>query len=196
MAERRNSEPALDEAIDRTVREMMNADARLGFERRVMQRLTQQPVPSVVLWPRLAGAAAIIATHLVAALFLRGAREPQTVPRQPDVAVAQSPDTPAVTPSVPTVTPQPPSTEATGRITQRAPRPTRGDGVVIATGTEPAIASEPPIATIAALDPPPALAVENIEQRPVNVAAIRMPAIDIPRLDVEALGPRDERSRE
>lgn len=196
MAERHSSEPALDEAIDRTVREMMNADARLGFERRVMRRLTEPPAPSVVRWPRLAGAAAIIATVLVAAILLRGTREPQTVPQLPDVAVRQSPQTPAVTPSVPTVTPRPPSTVAAGETTQRAPRPTRGDGVVMATGTEPAIAGEPPIATIAALDPPTALAVENIEQRPVNVGAIRMPAIDIPRLDVEALGPRDERSRE
>lgn len=195
MAERRAPEPPLDEAIDRAVREMMNADARLGFERRVMRGLTQQPAQSVVLWPRLAGAAAIIAAVLAGALFLRSTREPQTSPRQQDAAVAQSPDIPAGTKPVPTITQRPASPAVTTAGPRRASRPTRSDDVVAA-GTEPTSVGEPPVATIAALEPPPALAVENIEQRPVNVAGITMSAIDIPRLTVEALGPRDERSRE
>lgn len=70
------SERRLDEAIDRTVREMMDVDPRPGLSRRVLARL-DAPQPARPTIPRLAAAAAVlVVTAIAAALFVSRTPEP------------------------------------------------------------------------------------------------------------------------
>ena len=58
---------------------------------------------------------------------------------------------------------------------------------VMAANVEEEMAMDPSIATIAALDPPTALAVHDIEQRPVDVPAIPISRLEIRELNVQPL---------
>jgi hypothetical protein len=202
MADDRSRRPALDEAIDRAVREMTNVEPRPGFERRVMARL-DRPARPPFAWPRLAITAGVVAAIVVLALVLRDGR---VAPVPPDSGSVVSSETPSAQPPrvapVPTITRPRPSTVQTNRTVPR-PRRSPSDRAVAAASVDvdaapmdEALMGESPIAIVSALEPPRALAVENIEQRPVNVPDIGMPAIDIAQLNVQPLQPPDDGRKE
>jgi hypothetical protein len=180
----RNRRPSFDEAIDRAVRDMMNADARPGFERRVMERASA-PAVRRFAWPRLAAASAALAMIVIALLVLRDAPERTTHPQTGPVAVTR----PAQTAQVPTARPSGQSTRVIERRTERKPRAVESTAVFTAARAP----EEIPIPSIAALQAPTALAVESIQPRPVNVPDIDMPTIEIGELTVEPLRPSDGR---
>lgn len=192
----RSRHPDLDDVIDRTVRDMTSADPLPGFDRRVMRRL-EQPARRPLAWPRLAVAgAAVLATIIVIAIALRDGSNSERSPlgpQQPPAVATGTPDAPPpVIPAVPTAASPKPSTVHGPRTA--ASGMARGARVVIAASIEEP--AEPPIAMLAALDPPSALAVQQIEQRPVNMPDITMPSIEIEELNVQPLRPLDERREE
>ena len=181
----RTPRPPLDEAIDRAVRDIMNADARPGFERRVMKRLSE-PVVRRVAWPRLAAASAALAVIIVAALLLRGA--PERASETPAGHVASTPPSSQTSPAPPS----PPAGPSTVTVDAPRARTTRAPGSS-PVDTADLVADQPPVPMIAALQGPSALDVENIPQRPVNVPDIKMPSIEIDELTVEPLRPSEGR---
>ena len=192
MAER-NVPPPLDAAIDLAVRNIMDADARPGFERRVMRRLGE-PAPGRLLWPRLAAASAALVVIIVAALVLvRDRPERHAEPQQAQTHVP-GPQVAPPTAAAPTATRQRPSTGATEAARPSGPR-TPNRNTVVATATVARMVAEAPIPTIDPLAGPSALGVERIEQRPVDMPDIVVPAIDIGELNVQPLRP-SEGSRE
>ena len=94
-------------------------------------------------------------------------------------------------PPVPTDTAPAPSIERVAKTTPVAPAPRD----VMAASVEEE-AADRSIAAIAALDPPSALAVEDIEQPPVNVPALAMSRLEIGELTVEPLPPPAEGGKE
>jgi hypothetical protein len=129
----------LDTAIDRAVRQMMQAEPPPGLRRRVLRRL-EAPAAPFAWWPRLGLAAATVAAVLLAVVYLRPAtpERPVTPPEQvlaqaplpvmppPDadgpgasVPVAEPPPAPMTTPSDPARTPR----------VERLPDPPRVDDV-------------------------------------------------------------------
>jgi hypothetical protein len=90
---------AADRVIDRAVREIMGAEPRPGFRRRVLARLDEEPRP-LWTWTRVAvagvGALAIIMALVIARQGNRRAEDvPQVVDRQPVSVPAQPPAAPA-----------------------------------------------------------------------------------------------------
>jgi hypothetical protein len=198
MAEGRTPGP-VDDTIDRAVRQMMDVDARPGFERRVMRRLAR-PRRRVFAWPQFAVAGAALATILIVALVLRDApgrqvgedpTGPMTATHTPP-AVPPSTRGPVTPPNVPPFTAPAPSAERVGRM--RPVEAARRDATAANTEDEPPPESQ--IATIAALDPPNALAVATIEQRPVTIPDITMVRLEIRELNVEPLPALDDGGKE
>lgn len=195
MAER-SPHPDIDDAIDRAVRAVMDVDPLPGFDQRVIRRL-EQPRRRAFAWPRFAAAAAALATMLIIAVVLRDG------PSQPNPDVTRSNKisrTPSVTPaSTGNRTQNPTAASPTSSTAQgargRSTTERRGPVVMAAPKSE-VQRAEPPIATLAALDPPSALAVANIEQRPVNIPAIDLSRIEIGELNVQPLPGPDQGGKE
>lgn len=201
MDDRTGPRRSLDDAIDRAVRHVMNADPRPGFDGRVMRRL-ERPARRPFAWPHLATAAGALAAIVVLAVVLSDRRSaPQRAPErsaapQSGPAVATGVPVPQrQLPSVPTAAPAAPSGPQRVRTRPQERRPPVG-GEITAASVEAAPLDEPPIAMIGALAPPSALAVEDIEPRAVNVAPITMEPIEIDRLSVQPLPPPDGRAKE
>lgn len=69
MTDTQRTERDIDAAIDRAVREIMSAEPRPGFRRRVLERLTDAP-PARWSWARVTVGMAAAAATLVGALWL------------------------------------------------------------------------------------------------------------------------------
>jgi hypothetical protein len=94
------SSSRLDRAIDRAVRDMVQADPRPGFRRRVLARLDPEPVRSSLLW-RLAAAGGALAVLVLIVMVAAPDRHSKMPTRadQHEAAAAQ--------PSIPSTTPKP-----------------------------------------------------------------------------------------
>jgi hypothetical protein len=147
----------LDDAIDHAVRELVQADARPGFRRRVFDRL-HQPKTLGSWWPTLA-IPAIAVVAMFVAVFLR----------QP----APAPET---TVAVSTATPPPPPTADPGRtypVTPEAPpvqAPTRRELPEFRFGPPSARVTATSLNTAAATETTAALPEEDLVSGPAPIA--------------------------
>ena len=194
MREDRLEASRLDDVIDRAVREITDVEPQAGFDHRVMRRLARRRPPVAV--PRFAIATAAAAALLLLAVVLRdGPERPVAPPSTPAAAV----DTPLAERPVrrePTVSTEAP-TRRTARTRTSAP-PRRGMVTAASIADMPEGPSEdaPVIVMLPGLDAPPALAVDGIRQRAVNLPEITMSSIEIDRLNLEPLRPGNERREE
>jgi hypothetical protein len=84
MTDKHRTERDVDAAIDRAVHEIMSAEPRPGFRRRVLDRLGDAP-PARWTWARISVGIAAATASLVAAIWL-AAPERSTAPTAPAVA--------------------------------------------------------------------------------------------------------------
>lgn len=201
MADDATRRPSLDDAIDRAVRSLMRADMEPEFERRVM-RCLEKPARQPYAWAPLATAAAALAAIVVLAIVVShpwSRPHPRTAPTaapQSEPAVAARAPVPSPRPSrVPTAAPERPSL-AQGITTKPQARRTTVNDTVSAASVETTSVNEPPIHVIAALAPPDALAVEEIEQHTMHLPGISVPTIDVGQLNIEPLQAPYERAKE
>lgn len=152
----------LDDAIDRTVREMMNVDPGPGLSRRVLARLETPRTPWLTV-PQLAAAAALVAVTVVALVLVT--RTPAPVSQQ----VAVTPRPPVAAP--PSEEPVPsPSTGRTPPIASIMPPRVRFEP------RQPRAAEElPPFVTSARVEPLASMI--PIEVPPAGPRALELPEV-------------------
>ena len=179
------TEPELDNAIDRAVRELMDVDTDAAFRARVSARL-HEPARRVWGWvPRLAAATLTAAAVLIGLLWLRPGPAPvpaasPTVRREP---VRTAPAAP-----VAAVRPGP----AGGRIGprpvgSRAPLQPIPRGTLVAAVADEPSTGIPPLAV-------DAIEVEPISQEPIETRAIVVaPLSALAELPISPLEPRTAR---
>ncbi len=164
MTERR-----LDEAIDRTVREMMDVDPRPGLSRRVRARL-DAPRATWLTLPRLAAGAALVGVAIIAIVLVT--RTPAPVPQQVSVAREPGSGAPRVE-HVPAPSSQP--VERPSRI-----KPTRAS--VPAAPLESTMEDIPPFVSTVNVEPLEPIA-------PIAMSPVEPRSIDPPGIAVRPLAP-------
>ena len=107
----------LDRAIDRAVRDMMHADPRPGFRRRVAARLEREPIRSS-MFSRIAIPAAALAVLVLAVVAMRWNAQTPTSATQQQARSTRVPDTHLPSARVEAANPQPPPSV---RTPNRAP---------------------------------------------------------------------------
>jgi hypothetical protein len=169
-----------DAAIDRAVREMMSAEPRADFGRRVRARL-ECPARIVFTIPRLAAVAALTAA---VALFVL-TRDNRPTPPPPRVAVhtapvtrpgPTTPDRPAVTPEVPRTM----ATEAPERATPAPDRPVQAASIDVSELADVAADVEP----LKAIAP---IALSVMTQEPITKPEIRITPLDVSPIEIAPL---------
>jgi hypothetical protein len=167
----------LDDAIDRTIRGLMSADPRPGLSVRVKARIQQGRTPSVAI-PRLAAAAALIASLVIAFLTIERAwREPPASVEVENTRVVNT-DRHLQSPR--------PVADATPVRDAAAPAHRFGGrrSPAVAVGPEPQINAPPPIPQPAALD------VRALDDDRVPIAQLDVPPLDLGGLHVDPLSPQ------
>jgi hypothetical protein len=183
-----------DAAIDRAVREMMSAEPRADFGRRVRARLERPALRHssgqgrvVFTMPRIAAVAALSAA---VALFVLTRDNRPAVPT-PRVAVHTEPTTPAVSPTA--VAPQPtPQSQPQGAVRTQAPqaarvtvdrvpdRPVQAASIDLAEAPEPATDVEP----LKAIAP---ITVSTMTQEPISNPEIHISPLDLSPIEIAPL---------
>jgi hypothetical protein len=166
-----------DAAIDRAVREMMSAEPRADFGRRVRARL-ERPARAVFTIPRLAAVAALSAA---VALFVL-TRDHRPTPPTPPVAVHTAPGTGPgpTTPERPPVVAEVPRTPVTEAPVLTAPvldRPVQAASIDI---SETASDIEP-------LKPIAPIALSVMTQEPIAKPEIRITPLDVSPIEIAPL---------
>lgn len=164
MTERR-----LDEAIDHTVREMMDVDPRPGLSRRVRARL-DAPRATWLTLPRLAAGAALVGVAIIAIVLVT--RTPAPVPQQVSVAREPGSGAPRVE-HVPAPSSQP--VERPSRI-----KPTRAS--VPAAPLESTMEDIPPFVSTVNIEPLASIP-------PIVLSLVGPPEIESPEITVPPLAP-------
>ena len=184
----------LDEAIDRAVRDMVQIDPAPGLRRRVLSRLERRSSASWLLahrgsWIPLEAAAVLMIVFTLLYPRLRTDR-PHDTPDVPSVT-RSAPSAPPITRSAPSAPSAPSDTPPARSATRSAPTSIavfgpRRDHVGAATVTTipPAgVSTSQPEESIASISP-----IVMVPLTPVS--EIRIPPIEIPRITVPALSPR------
>jgi hypothetical protein len=179
------SHGAIDQAIDRAVREMMEVDADAAFRARVLARLA---TPKPVTWWRTVAVSAAAASLVLAVLVFRPAG-----PR-PDAPSARPKNTTGTAARNSETAPQPVRVPVQPRVNRGdAARPTRAP-TVMATVPLNASTSVPAgmvVATVAAAEPDRALeALDPIE--PITIAPLEPEAIVPQAIVIPPLAPITE----
>jgi hypothetical protein len=179
MTDRYRTEWDVDAAIDRAVREIMSAEPRPGFSRRVQRRLAAPPTRQWT-WARLGPATAVAALALLAAIWLA---TPQRKP--PETTVAQQPP-PRVAPQAapperrpapvkPSVRDLPPPRRSRGDFRQPPPGRVEAASIVVGAGPELDRVEQP-------LD-----IIQPIHIVPVQTRALGLPEVVIQPLTIERI---------
>ena len=166
-----------DAAIDRAVREMMSAEPRADFGRRVRARLERPGRRVMFTIPRMAAVAAVSAAL---ALFVL-TRDNRPAPPPPRVAVQTAPDT-RPGPTIPKrvdVSPEVPRTIVTAAPERAVPLP---DRQVQAASLE---VSE--MADVEPLTPIAPIALSAMTQQPISKPEIRITPIDVSPIEIAPL---------
>lgn len=145
---RPESDPAVEAAIDRAVRELMSVDAPADLRRRVLARL-ETPAPRAFPWFRLAAGASLAAAVLAVFVLVRSrdaGPRPQERPNERPVAAAQPPEQTSLPSSMRRDRPVS-KTVSDGRKRLESPR------VVTATATVAEVDLGFEIASLTAIDP-------------------------------------------
>jgi hypothetical protein len=179
-----------DAAIDRAVREMMSAEPRADFGRRVRARL-ERPARVVFTIPRLAAVAALSAA---VALFVLTRDNRPTTP-EPRVAIHTAPSTQpgSTTPTSPRVSPDGP----TNPVIETPRRPTvvvdRGErtervpeGRVQAASIDPGKTADV-VTEIEPLTPISPITVSAVTQAPISRPEIQIAPLDLSPIEIAPL---------
>jgi hypothetical protein len=175
MTDKLRTERDVDAAIDRAVLEIMSAEPRPGFRRRVLERLTDAP-PAGWTWARVTVGIGAAAATLVAAIWL-SAPERSTAPTAPVVARQQAAE---VAPPPPSPTPK---TEGQQPVVKKPVAPAGP----LATVPRTRVPQPPPGRVEAASLPlPQPNAVSTIE--PIQLPPLQpIPEVDIRRIIIERI---------
>ena len=182
------TEPEIDTAIDRAVRDLMNVDADAAFRARVADRLKRPAARRTRPWLLAVPAAAAIV--VIALVWMRS---------PPDAPVGPAPlarvEAPAGTAPLPETRAGLPPSSVTPRSAPPARQPSRRAAVPIARGAIVATVAEAPMTEIA----PPLTALDSIEVEPIGqtlvatAAIVVAPLSPITEIEVSPLEPRTAR---
>jgi hypothetical protein len=176
------SEPDLDEAIDRAVRDIMSAEPRPGLRGRVLERL-EHPRTAWFTVPRFAAAAAVLASVVLAVFLLT-----RPAPVEPTSVAETQP----VLPAPPVVAPRqdpgsvPPPPDPKRTVKARVPPAFPAPGTVAAANVPETMAfaaDVPDLPRIVVVDgiPAPAIVFDKITIQPIAMPPIVIDPIRPPR---------------
>jgi hypothetical protein len=172
------AEQDLDDAIDRTVRQLTNVEPKPGLDRRVLARLEQPGDTRVVWWPRLTAAG------LTAAALLAFVTMNWPAPDSPPPAIVTATPTPDTTPRIEqplaAARPAPQPAPRHPRPSTTAPRLANFVRAASVIETETAV-SVPPLDVIAPIQMAP------VEPESMHVSQITIDPIQVRPLRVEPL---------
>jgi hypothetical protein len=164
----------LDDAIDRTVRQITSIEPTPGLDRRVLARIEQSGRAPVVMWPRFAAAGLAVAVLL--AFVMTRSRTPETLPPPVTTAVTPQPArTPQVDRSVAIARPTP---DPAPRHRTRAAAPPQ----LVKTVRAASVNDADTVVTVAPLE-----AIAPIEVAPVEPEGMRVSQITIDPIQVRPL---------
>jgi hypothetical protein len=194
MSDKRHSMPNLpdlDAAIDRAVRDLLNAEPRAGMRQRVLDRLNAhqpQTWAGMLTLPRLAAVAALAVLVVIAAsVAVRRHPAPEmTIARPQPVAPVGQPRAPQTA----SITPEPRSTGAGTTPPKLTPKPTRSSRSVVAAAAARSdrrveAASVRDAAELESSRTTPAQPLPAIP--PIGIDAIDVPAIVTPEITIKPL---------